>query len=273
MLKERKLVSIGEVQVRIRSTYQLGANTTLAQDMVFYADSALIRFDTLCDWQDDHRFLRTSFDTTIHTDCSREEIQFGYLRRPNNRNTTVEKAKFEVSNQKYTDLSETRYGVALFNDCKYGVGVLENRIQLSLHKGGCSPDVAGDKGKHAFSYGFYPHMGGFSAETVIRPSYEFNVPAAQAAGVISMESLVKVSESNVIIEAVKPLEDATKGYLIRAYEAEGASCKAEFAFAKAPKEAALTNLLEEVQEELPVEGKVVSLNFRPFEIKSIRVMW
>ena len=72
------------------------------------------------------------------------EVQFGNVKRPTARNTTVEQAKFEVLNHKYTDLSESRYGAALLNDCKYGISVEGGQMRLSLHKGGCRPDYKGD---------------------------------------------------------------------------------------------------------------------------------
>ena len=71
---------------------------------MFSANSPLVRFETLMDWQDDHRFLKTAFDTDIFNDFVRQEIQFGYLKRPTTRNNSVDQAKFEVLNHKYTDL-------------------------------------------------------------------------------------------------------------------------------------------------------------------------
>lgn len=74
-------------------------------------------------WQDDHRLLKTAFPTSILSDFARQEIQFGHVKRPTTRNTSIEKAKFEVCNHRFTDLSELRYGAALLNDCKYGISV------------------------------------------------------------------------------------------------------------------------------------------------------
>ena len=67
----------------------------------------MIRFDTRMDWQDDHRLLKTAFPTSILSDFARQEIQFGHVKRPTTRNTSIEKAKFEYGNQsRFTDLSE-----------------------------------------------------------------------------------------------------------------------------------------------------------------------
>ena len=181
-LLERRVVADGAVEFRIRSRYRLSAKSTLEQDMIFYADSPEVVFETRMDWQDDHRFLKAAFDTSIHTDYASQEIQFGYIRRVTNRNTEIEKSRFEVSNHKYTDLSETRYGAAVLNDCKYGISVKDSQMRLSLHKGGCMPDERGDKGIHECTYAFLPHMGSLSADSVIQPAYRLNEKPFAVAG-------------------------------------------------------------------------------------------
>jgi len=271
-LISRTIVADGEVEIRIRSEYKLTANSSLVQDMIFYADSAEVKFDTIMNWQDNHRFLKTAFDTSIHSDFARQEIQFGYIKRFTNRNTAVEKAKFEVSNHKYTDLSETRYGVAVLNDCKYGISVKESQIRLSLHKGGCRPDYRGDKGLHACCYAIYPHTEGFSANSVIKPAYMFNIKPIAITGVFKENSLVRVSADNIIIEAVKPLEENEKAYILRFYEAEGTYTNTKVSFAEIVKGLAITTMLEEVTRELPVLQEI-ELSFNAFEIKTIKVKY
>ncbi len=272
IIVKRELVSAGAVEFRIRNHYQLTPKSMLVQDVVFYKESPMITFETKVDWQDDHRLLKAAFDTNIHTDGANQEIQFGYLRRPTNRNTSIEKAKFEVSNHKYTDMSETRYGISLFNDCKYGISVQDSSMHLSLHKGGCMPDYLGDKGVHEFSYAIYPHQGGFTAANVIQPAYAFNIPAVGEQGANPMESLVRISEDNVIVEAVKPLEDSERAYLLRIYEAEGTRTAVTLEFSTAVRAVSITNMLEEEQESLG-GGVEIPIVFEAFEIKSIKISY
>lgn len=271
-LLEREVISVGSVELRIRSTYRLSAKSTLTQDMIFYSGQALINFDSKLDWQDDHRFLKAAFDTDIHTDKAIQEIQFGYLSRPTSRNTSIEKAMFEVTNHKYTDLSETRYGISLLNDCKYGITVKDGSMSLSLHKGGNMPDFNGDKGIHYLSYGLLPHVGGFAAAEVIQPAYMFNIPLVCESGAMQRTSFLNISEDNLIVEAVKPLEDEERGYLLRVYEAEGTRTKAKIKLSHEVKSVYLTNMLEEEQEALD-GGCEFAVTFAPFEIKSIKVTY
>ncbi|MBD5459395.1 MAG: alpha-mannosidase, partial [Lachnospiraceae bacterium] len=276
-LLSREVAADGPVEFRIRSRYRLSAKSTLEQDMIFHADSPEVIFETRMDWQDEHRFLKTAFDTTIHTDYASQEVQFGYIRRVTNRNTEIEKAKFEVSNHKYTDLSDTRYGAAVLNDCKYGISVQDGQMRLSLHKGGCMPDFRGDKGIHECTYAFLPHMGSLSAANVIQPAYRLNEKPLIVEGSLPMESLLSLGTDHVIVETVKPLERTEgealeRGFILRLYEAEGAADTVSLHFGVPVKGLALTNMLEEVQQEYGAVRQL-TLEFGPFEIKTLKVSY
>ncbi|WP_220138846.1 alpha-mannosidase [Paenibacillus anseongensis] len=271
-LLSSEIVSDGLVEFRIRNHYKLTAKSSLQQDVIFYSDSKQVKFETLMNWQDDHRLLKTVFDTSVFADFVRQELQFGYIKRPTTRNTDIEKAKFEVCNHKYTDLSETRYGVALLNDCKYGISVHQSQLGLTLHKGGCRPDFRGDKGEHSCSYAFLPHDSGFDADSVIKPAYAFNYKPILVPGVCSFESFIRVSEPNIMIETIKPCEDNDKAYIIRMYEAEGTYTNSTLTFANGMVKAAVTNMLEEDTEKLETKN-VIALSFKPFEIKTVKISY
>jgi alpha-mannosidase len=143
-------------------------------------------------------------------------------------------------------------------------------MRLSLHKGGCRPDYRGDKGLHTCSYSFYPHAEGFCANSVIKPAYQFNIKPIVVSGIKEESSLVKVSADNIIIEAVKPLEENEKAFILRLYEAEGTYTTTNVSFTDLVKGLAVTNMLEEVVTELPTQQEI-ELNFHAFEIKTIKV--
>ncbi|MDR1465162.1 MAG: glycosyl hydrolase-related protein [Oscillospiraceae bacterium] len=284
-LLSREVVSAGPAALVIRQRCRLSEKSTAIQDVIFFADSPEIRFVTDLDWQDDHRFLKVAFDTTLQEEFVRNEIQFGCLKRPTTRNTSLEQAKFEVLNHKYTDLSETRFGVTILNDGKYGITAEGGSLRLSLHKGGLRPDWTGDHGLHRCVYSFLPHEGGFRADAVVHPAYCLNVPAIQSPGRAALplgQSLLPVpAADNVIAEAVKPCEDADRAVLVRLYECEGAATRTALSLPAAARSAGLTNLLEEPLEPLPLQagspcggtGAAVPLAFRPFEIKTVRVTY
>ena len=272
-LLDRKVVSDGPAAYIVRSEYRISPKTTLTQDMIFFADSLEVRFDTAMDWNDDHRFLKAAFDTSVFDEYARCDVQFGCVKRPTTRNTSVEQAKFEICNHKYTDLSEPGYGVAVLNDCKYGISVCGGSLQLSLHKGGRHPDEQGDKdGIHRCVYAFLPHADGFGAESVIRPAYMLNVPAIAAQGSAELPAPVAVEAPNVFVEAVKPCEDAERAYIVRLYEAEGTFVNTKVSFPEAAAEVCETNMLEEPQTGY-CAARELKLSFRPFEIKTLKVRY
>jgi alpha-mannosidase len=226
--------------------------------------------------------LKTAFETTIKSRYARCETQFGNIVRPTTRNNSFEQAMFEVCNHKYTDLSEPSYGVSLFNDCKYGIGIDGGNMTLTLAKGGLRPDERGDVGDYRFKYGLLPHIGGFSAENVVLPAYAFNYQPiavmAQNEVLPNRTSLQKTALSttnrsfasadnvNIIIETIKPCEDSDKAYILRLYECEGTAAITKLSFLIEPKKISVCNMLEEIITSAPE-----NLAFRPFEIKTLRV--
>ncbi|MBQ2774324.1 MAG: alpha-mannosidase [Clostridia bacterium] len=271
-LVSSEIISCGAVAAIIRNKYKISKKSTITQDVFYFADSAEVRFDTLMDWQDNHRFLKTAFDTNVMQDFARFEVQFGNAQRTTTRNTSVEKAKFEVLNHKYTDLSETRFGVAILNDCKYGISVNGGQMRLSLHKGGLRPDFKGDRGQHRCVYSFLPHDCGFDTKSVIQPAYELNVPVVASEGKYDAKTLINVAQDNIIVETIKPCEDCERAFIVRMYEAEGTYTSSDVKFFDGAKSASITNMLEEELESIE-DINNVTLSFRPFEIKTVKVTY
>src|SRR6202008_507499 len=95
------------------------------------------------------------------------EIRFGHVQRPTHRNTSWDVARFEVPAQRWADLSEAGFGVALLNDCKYGYDTVSpgtptpggNTMRLSLLRAPTAPDPLCDRGRHRFTYALLPHGG------------------------------------------------------------------------------------------------------------------
>ncbi len=267
----RSVVTDGAVEIRLRSRFEIENGTTVTQDLVCYADSPRIDFHTLVDWNSPHRLLKVGFDLDISAARARSEIQFGSIERPTTANNSLEYAKFEVCNRNFTDLSEPRFGAAVLNDCKYGICVLDCNLRLSLHRGGTHPDITGDRGLHEMTYALLPHAGDFSAEAVVQPAYLLNVPVFAAKGAAVLPPFAAVSAPNVIVEAIKPAEDDSGAVVLRLYECEGSKTRTDLTLSAPVKKAELTNLLEDVQGELPADGGVLRLFFRPFEIKTIKL--
>lgn len=270
-LLSSEVVADGAVEYRMRRKYAIGKNSTATLDTVFYAADRRVDYEMTLDWAERHALLKAGFDLNLRTTFVKNEIQFGHIDRPTTRNNSLEDAKFEVCNHKWSDLSETRYGVALLNDCKYGISAEGSDLRLTLHKGGCRPDPFTDNGHHTMTYSLLPHQGAFSAETVVRPAYELNYAPVITEGVADVPKLFELSHPGIICEAVKPAEDNDNAMVLRLYESERnhSNCKVTLHGAK---HVYVTNLLEEKEEELQIaEDGSVKLHFTPFEIKTLLV--
>ena len=167
-------------------------------------------------------------------------------------------------------MSETHYGVAILNDCKYGMSAEGSDMRLTLHKGGTRPDPFTDTGIQTMKYSLLPHIGAFDADTVIKPAYEFNYAPVEVEGKCELPKLFSLTGNGIICEAVKNAEDIENAYVLRLYEAERnhSVCKLNVGGAK---KAYLTNMLEEKEEELEIKDGEVTLRFTPFEIKTVLV--
>jgi alpha-mannosidase len=216
--------------------------------------------------------MKVAFPLNVWAEQARHEIQYGHAERPTHTNLIQDRARFEVCAHKWTDLSDAGFGVALLNDCKYGVSVEGSEIRLSLLKSGVHPDPRGDEGRHLMTYSLLPHAGTFSVPAVVRPAYELNIaPVAihASADATDLASLLTVDAPNVIVEAVKWAEEGN-AFVVRLYEAGSASTRATVTPNTPVKAATVTNLLEEVQASLELVDNGVTLDFRPFEIMTLR---
>jgi len=267
-----EVVAKGPLQLRVRNRYAIGERSRLTQDIVFHSTTAQVDFETVVEWDERHRLLKAAFPLAILAETARHEIQFGHVERPTHQNQAADRARFEVCAHKWTDISDNGFGVAVLNDCKYGVSVIGGEVGLSLLKSGTHPDPRGDRGRHVFTYALLPHAGGFSVEAVVRPAYELNVePVAAPAGprARDRDGLVEVDAPNVVIEAIKWAERG-EALIVRLYEAGKKATRCRVRFRAPVRAVARANILEEPQRPLSLRGGRVSLALRPFEVATLR---
>ncbi len=270
-LVRREVVAEGPLQIRIEVEYEIGEGSRLTQHIIFHSTTPRVDFETKVDWHEKHKILKTGFDLDILADSARHEIQYGHVERPTHRNLPQDRARFEVCAHKWTDLSENGFGVALLNDCKYGISVHGSELRLTLLRSGTHPDPRGDEGTHVFTYALLPHAEGFSVPAVVRPAYELNIPpivCPATAAASAIDSLVSIDADSVIVESVKWAEDGG-GFVIRLYEAEKTGCMAGLQFGVPVTAVAETNMLEEDRRELDLDDGGIVLRLRPFEIKTL----
>ncbi len=247
-------------------------HSTMIQDIRLRAGSRRVEFHTTIQWREKNKLLKVDFPVRIHTNESLQEIQFGHVKRPNHASRPHDADRYEVVQHKWSALAEANRGFALLNDCKYGISVNDNTMSLTLLRAPTWPDETSDQGVHHFTYGFTFWNGAFLDSPVVREAYELNYPVSLLpGGGCGAQSLLCIDQANVIAETVKLAEDGSGDWVVRLYESKGASvvCKLHIGLSVAAVSDA--NMLEEKIAEVPHEGGDVMLQFRPFEVKTIRL--
>ncbi len=245
----------------------------LFQTMSLDAGSRVLRFETFVEWQERHRMLKVAFPVAVAAREATYEIQFGHLRRPTHEDTSQAKAMFEVSAQRWAELGDEKYGVALLNDCKHGYDIHGSVMRLSLLRGPTHPDPTADLGGHQFTYALMPHPGDFRKAGVIEAAEDLNTPLLPAHGNLTLgssRSLVESDTRQVIVEAIKRAEDS-EATIVRLYEAWGERCKARLRTTLPVSRAFQCDLLERNREEVAVHDGVIDLELTPFKVLTLKL--
>lgn len=215
--------------------------------------------------------LRVGFPTSVVTTAASFDIQYGLIKRPTHRNTSWDKARFEVAAHRYVDLSDHAFGVALLNDCKYGHKVSGNTLDLNLLRATAYPDYAADRGTHRFSYALLPHAGTLEESTVYAEAASFNRPPVIAAGVAMCEAVppCRLIEAEGAALAVVKKAEKSDDTVIRLVETRGRTGIARLLCANPRAALVETNLVEWSEENtIQSEAGVVEIELAPFEIKT-----
>lgn len=256
--------------VRVRGKIQ---NSEFTQDILLKSNAERIEFATTVDWKELHRLLKVSFPVTVYTENGINEMQFGYVQRPTKRSRQYEKDRFEVCNHRYSALCDGSHGAAILNDCKYGISMNENALELTLLRAGAGPEMRSDNHVHTFTYAFAPWEGSFMDSNIVEQGYELNMPISAAEGALaegSSFSLVQIEKPNVILETMKPAEDGTGDLILRFYESKKAAVQTAVHTAF-DGEVYLCDMLENPTEKVVSENGTFSLDFGVFEIKTVRI--
>jgi alpha-mannosidase len=254
-------------------------NSSYTQRISLTHTATRLDFHTVIDWREKHIFLKVAFPVEVLSPVATYEIQWGNVQRPTHRNTSWDWARFETCAHKWVDLSEGSYGVSMLNDSKYGHDIRDNVIRLSLLRSTTSPDPHADEGRHEFTYSLLPHIGALGVDTV-REAYTLNDPlivwaagsgqTTSTAAARETVGIVSTSAPNIVIETVKRSEDGNS-VVIRLYECMRKRGPVTLNLGFDVRAVWHTNLLEENQEELTLNGQQLALNVKPYEIITLRL--
>lgn len=260
----------------LRITKRYG-NSTITQRVYLYEDGIdRIDFVTDVDWKEKDQLLKVLFPLDIMADKAKYDVQFGHVERATHDNTSWDSARFESAAQKWVDISENNYGVALLNDGKYGFGVNDGDLSMTIVKSGGFPYEEASEIVPTFTYSLLPHKESGCNGGIVEKSYILNRPflvrevKENKTGKLPSEfSYATCKTSGVILETLKRAESGD-GVILRLYEAYKERKKVELYLPNAT-EAWLCDLSENEQQKLHLDGGMVEFNVKPFEIVTLKI--
>lgn len=242
--------------------------SVIRQTMYLRHGKKRIDFQTVVDWQERQKLLKTAFPADIRAVDGRFDIQNGNIRRPITQNTTWDAARFETAVHKWVDLWETGYGIALLNDCKYGCDVKEDTIRLSLLKSAVDPDYAADLGEQVFTYSLLPHQKEWYEAGIEEEAFDLNTPLTAEPGKpeVTGGSLIAFNRDNLVIDAFKQAEKGDS-FVLRFHEYQGARGVVRLLTRLPVLEWCECSLMEEPEGDF--SAGPLELAVKPYEIKTL----
>lgn len=226
--------------------------STWTQLLRVFRRSRGIEVENVVDWQEKHVLAKALFSCNVLSRKALCDTSAGYIERDTHKNTTWQQARFECCHHKWCDLAETDGGVALINAGKYGVGLDENVMSLSLLRATIRPDITSDMGAHRFCYMIFPHAEDAVHAGVNRLAFQYNVPLVKADVTYTGSTFAPL-----YLQAMKHAEDGSR-VVVRLSEQDGKRGTLHFA-----QPVQVLNMLEDVLEVTD------TVTYKPFEILTL----
>ena len=226
--------------------------STWTQLLRVFRRSRGIEVENVVDWQEKHVLAKALFSCNVLSRKALCDTSAGYIERDTHKNTTWQQARFECCHHKWCDLAETDGGVALINDGKYGVGLDENVMSLSLLRATIRPDITSDMGAHRFCYMIFPHAEDAVHAGVNRLAFQYNVPLVKADVIYTGSTFAPL-----YLQAMKHAEDGSR-VVVRLSEQDGKRGTLHF-----EQPVQVLNMLEDVLEVTD------TVTYKPFEILTL----
>jgi len=250
---------------------EFGAST-LTQTYTMRAGSARFDISFDIDWHEDEKLLSLMVPIHVQARDATCDIQFGHVKRPTHVSSSWDAAKFEVCAHRFVDFSEPSFGVAVLNDGRYGHGVQNGGVSVSLLRAAKYPDPDADHGRHTLTISVLPHGPGL--HDVLHEAEALNLPLRVVTGHADRVPgpVVTIDHRGVQISSVKHADDGSGDVIVRLHEACGDRATLTVRTATPISDAVRCNLLEETTGGIECSDGIVSLTLRPFELVTLRLL-
>ncbi|MEM4628265.1 MAG: glycoside hydrolase family 38 C-terminal domain-containing protein, partial [Ignisphaera sp.] len=249
--------------------------STIKQSICLAKDSPVIEVRNRIVWKEKSLLVKVWFETSLKSRKAIYDIPYGVIERSSLRETSWEKARFEVPAVRWAELYDERAGLAIIAPSRHGYTAVENRIALSLIRSPVFPNPWSDVGEFEVAYYIYPHTGDYSRANLAKVVQEklFRLKAVEDVGSAERElNLLSIEPDAIVFGAFKKSEDG-QGYVIRLFNPYKEAKQVKLKFAIPLSRAVETNIIEtETYSELAIEdGNTLRVEMKPLEIKTIKI--
>jgi alpha-mannosidase len=251
-------------------------DSTIRQRLVLAVDATQLEIHNDIDWREATE-LHVDFPLDLKTTTALQGIQFGHQRQSTTRNNPADASRSLLAVHDWLAVAEDDYGFAALNDGRMGHDVKSGGIRIVLFTNQQVANANGDRGANRFAYALKPYVGSLTDAGVVHAAHNFNHPLlaerlpAQSGRLPTRFGVAEVRGApSVLLSEIKPAEDGD-GWILRLYESGGRRTKAEVALNVPVTSATAVNLREDGNESLPVQAGRVTLDFSPFQIRTVRI--
>ncbi len=261
-------VESGPVKCVIRTVSEYNYSRII-QDYAIYKELDFVKVHTTVDWHEKHKMLKLQFPMNMNYLRASYEIPYGVAQREPDGEEYPMQTWLDIEGAA-PGLDTMLNGLTFFNDGKFAADVNGKLVELTILR---SPVYAHhdpyplsdraeyeyvDQGIQKFTYGLYPHDGGWeTADTVKRARQINRTPIAlfetyHKGKLNQTGSFLNISEADIQVETIKEAEDGSGDIILRLLETGGKTSSTELS--------------------IPVMNYKIALDFTPYEIKTIRIL-
>jgi len=235
-------------------------------------NSPLIRINNYVVWREKSTLVKHWFKTSFVSLRAFYEVPFGVVERPTRMMMSWERARFEVPAVSWADFTNGDLGLAIIAPSRHGYSAQKDMFSLSLLRSPTFPNPWSDLGEHEFTYYLYPHRGDYEEAEIPRVAFEATIDVYTSQANSELEfSLVTIQPPRILLSAFKKSEDGD-GYIIRLYNPYSRNIGVTVTLGFKAKQIFETDIPElEIINTLGENTKTLILNFKPFEIKTLKI--
>ena len=233
-----EIIESSQSCVQLQTNYSF-LKSSIQITYTLFHNSPMLDIKTKIDLQDKEVLIKHFFPLNLKSNDINCETQFGVVKRARIPVTKMQAAKWEFSMQKWLDVSEDNYGLAVLNRDRYGASANKKGISITLVRSPPYPSDAfysheklfykderpshTDLMKHEFCYALFPHKGSWKEAKVPAKALAYNIPCFYSKSKKTVDEImdndkeqnsqtqikfpnIEVSAPNVILSALKPGE-------------------------------------------------------------------